>query len=69
MSSKNLGVYEELLLKNNFFRIHHSYIVNVDLAVKIQKKDGTYLEIFNKKYLPISKRRVEGFYKFLGIIK
>jgi two-component system, LytTR family, response regulator len=68
VSSKNLGLYEDLLMKNNFFRIHHSFIVNVDLSVKIQKKDGIYLEIINKKYLPISKRRVEGFYRHLGII-
>lgn len=68
VSSKNLGVYEKLLTRNNFFRIHHSYIVNVDKSVKVQKKDGVYLEIINNKHLPISKRRVEGFYKCLGII-
>jgi two-component system LytT family response regulator len=68
VSSKNLGVYEKLLSRNNFFRIHHSYIVNIDVSVKIQKKDGVYLEIINNKYLPISKRRVEGFYRCLGII-
>jgi two-component system LytT family response regulator len=68
VSSKNLGVYEKLLSQNNFFRIHHSYIVNIDKSVKIQKKDGVYLEIINNKYLPVSKRRVEGFYRCLGII-
>lgn len=68
VSSKNLGVYEKMLNRNNFFRIHHSYIVNVDKSVKVQKKDGVYLEIINNKYLPISKRRVEGFYRCLGII-
>ncbi|MEE1964564.1 LytTR family DNA-binding domain-containing protein [Allomuricauda taeanensis] len=67
VSSRNLGIYEELLANNNFFRIHHSYIVNVDLACNVFKKDGTYLEIFNKKYLPISKRKAESFYRFLGI--
>lgn len=68
VSSKHLGYYEKLLAMNpNFFRIHHSYIVNVDLAVNVYKKDGVYLEIQNKKYLPISKRKTESFYKFLGI--
>lgn len=67
MSSKNLGIYEDLLTRNNFFRIHHSFIVNVNNAIKIIKKDGSCLEINNNKYLPISKRRLEGFYNFLGI--
>jgi two-component system LytT family response regulator len=67
VSSRNLGSYEKLLVNNNFFRIHHSYIVNVDLACNIYKKDGVYLEIINKKYLPISKRKTDSFYKFLGI--
>jgi two-component system LytT family response regulator len=67
VSSRNLGVYEKLLSNNNFFRIHHSYIVNVDLASNVYKKDGTYLEIYNKKYLPISKRKAESFYRFIGV--
>ncbi len=68
VSSKNLGVYEELLSRNNFFRIHHSYIVNVELSLKVHKKDGMYLQIGDNKYLPISKRRVDSFYRHLGII-
>ncbi len=68
VSSKNLGLYEKLLNKNNFFRIHHSFLVNIDLSVKIEKEDGIYLQIINKKCLPISKRKVEKFYRFLKII-
>ncbi|GAA4277179.1 LytR/AlgR family response regulator transcription factor [Aquimarina mytili] len=67
VSSKNLGVYEELLAQNNFFRIHHSYLVNMSFALNVQKRDGTYLEIPNQKYLPVSKRKTEPFYRFLGI--
>ena len=29
LSSKNLGEYNSLLLNNYFFRIHHSYVVNI----------------------------------------
>ncbi len=67
VSSKNLGEYEKVLAHNHFFRIHHSYLVNVNYALNVQKKDGAYLEIPNQKYLPISKRKTDLFYQFLGI--
>tara|TARA_R110000868_G_C10905282_1_gene764574 strand:- start:1023 stop:1766 length:744 start_codon:yes stop_codon:yes gene_type:complete len=68
VSSKNLGFYDELLKQNNFFRIHHSFLVNVDLSLKIEKGDGVYLHVVNNKFLPISKRKVEAFYSFLKTI-
>ncbi|WP_271784467.1 LytR/AlgR family response regulator transcription factor [Aquimarina algiphila] len=67
VSSKNLGEYEKMLINNSFFRIHHSYLANMDFALNIQKKDGAYLEIQDKTYLPISKRKTEPLYRFLGI--
>ncbi len=68
VSSKNLGFYEELLKKSNFFRIHHSFLVNINLSLKIQKKGGLYLQIVNGKHLPISKRRADSFYSYLKTI-
>lgn len=67
VSSKNLGYFEKMLVNNNFFRIHYSYLANVDYAVKIEKRDGSYLEICNNLYLPISKRKADAFYQYLGI--
>ncbi|WP_378188133.1 LytR/AlgR family response regulator transcription factor [Aquimarina sp. W85] len=67
LSSKNLGEYEKLLSDDSFFRIHHSYIANIKYAINIQKKDGIYLEIPNKQFLPISKRKRESLYQYLGI--
>lgn len=67
VSSKNLGTYEELLRNNNFFRNHHSYLVNVNFISNVQKKDGVYLKILDKKYLPVSTRRIEPFYQYLRI--
>ncbi|MEM9001376.1 MAG: LytTR family DNA-binding domain-containing protein [Bacteroidota bacterium] len=67
MASKNLGEYEKLLDSNNFFRIHHSILVNMDFAVNIHKKDGNYLKMNTQKYLPISKRRVNSLYRFLNL--
>lgn len=67
VSSKNIGEYEKALINNNFFRIHHSYLANMNLALNILKKDGMYLEMAKKKYLPISKRKTDPLYLFLGI--
>jgi two-component system LytT family response regulator len=36
VSSRNLGEYSSLL-ENNFFRIHHSYVVNIKHIVKFIK--------------------------------
>ncbi|MEL6917661.1 MAG: LytTR family DNA-binding domain-containing protein [Bacteroidota bacterium] len=67
MSSRNIGEYEKLLDRNNFFRIHHSLLANMDFAVNIHKKDGNYLKLTTHKYLPISKRRVNPLYQFLNL--
>lgn len=66
-SSKNIGDYEELLGIKNFFRIHNSYIVNVKHISKITKKDGYICELFTGKGIPIAKRRLENFNKFLKL--
>jgi two-component system LytT family response regulator len=66
ISSRNLGEYSSQL-DNNFFRIHHSYIVNIRYLVKIIKKDGLYCEFSNGHVLPIAKRRQEDFIKFIKL--
>ncbi len=67
VSSKNLGTYENLLQHNNFFRIHHSYLVNMSFVSNVQKKDGVYLEMCDQKFLPVSKRKLEPFYQYLRL--
>lgn len=66
ISSRNIGEYSTLL-ENNFFRIHHSYIVNIKHIVKIIKKDGLYCEFSNGHVLPVAKRRQEEFIKFIKL--
>ena len=67
MSSRNLGEYSTLLDPNCFFRIHHSYIINIRHISKISKKDGYFCELFNGITLPIAKRRQEDFNKFIKL--
>ncbi len=66
-ASKNLGEYEKLLSNNSFLRIHHSFLVNMDFALNIHKKDGFYLRMTTQKYLPISKRKINTLYRYLNL--
>lgn len=67
MSSRNLGEYSTILDNNYFFRIHHSYIVNLRQISKISKKDGYFCEFSNGIVLPVAKRRLEDFNKFIKL--
>jgi two-component system, LytTR family, response regulator len=67
VSSRNLGEYEKQLAHNNFLRIHNSYLVNMDNVVNVQKKDGIYLKMNNNEHVPVSKRKKEVLFNYLGI--
>ena len=65
LATKNLGEYEKLLDNKNFFRIHHTYLVNLDMVESIYKSDGYYCLLNNKTQLPIAKKRKEDLNKYL----
>ncbi len=67
VACKNIGEYENLLEENVFFRIHHSYMVNLAQALNINKAAGNYCEMVNGKSLPVSKRRQDKLLKFLKL--
>ena len=67
MSSRNLGEYTAILDNNYFFRIHHSYIINLRHIAKISKKDGYFCECINGIILPVAKRRMDDFNKFIKL--
>jgi two-component system LytT family response regulator len=67
MSSRNLGEYNSILDHKYFFRIHHSYIINIRHIAKISKKDGYFCELSNGTILPVAKRRQEDFNKFIKL--
>jgi two-component system LytT family response regulator len=68
ISSKNIGDYEcRVLDKRNFFRIHNSYVINMRFLKRILKTDGNSCEMENGAILPISKRRLEAFNRFINL--
>jgi two-component system LytT family response regulator len=68
ISSKNLGDYESRVLdKSSFFRIHNSFIINMRFLVRIIKTDGNSCEMENGAIIPISKRRLEEFNRYINL--
>lgn len=59
--SRTLKEYDDLLGEQNFYRIHHSYLINLNGVKKYVRGEGGYVVMNNDKPLDVSKRRKEGF--------
>ena len=55
--SKSIKEYVELLQDYSFFRPHQSYLVNLNHVKKIDKSDGGFIIMKNKKEIPVSFRQ------------
>ena len=64
--SRTLKEYEELLVDHHFFRIHNSYVVNLNCIKKYVRGDGGHVIMSNDVSLDVSKRRKEAFLNRLG---
>lgn len=61
ITSRNLKEYEDLLSEYNFFRIHKSYLVNLQEIQKYVRGEGGQLIMSNGAALAVSKQRKEEF--------
>lgn len=61
VTSKHLKEYEDLLNGYDFFRIHKSFLVNLQEIKKYIRGEGGQLIMSNGAALPVSKQRKEGF--------
>lgn len=57
VSSKTLGEFEAQLAAVNFFRIHHSTLINIMHMREFQKNDGAYVVMENNARLEVSHRK------------
>jgi two-component system LytT family response regulator len=57
--SKTLKEFETILYKPNFFRIHHSYLINVNYVRRIIKTDGCMVELLHNIVLDVSRSKRE----------
>ena len=61
VASKPLGDFEMLLMNHRFFRIHHSYLINLNRIKEFQRHDGGYITMENNKQLEVSRRKRQEF--------
>jgi two-component system LytT family response regulator len=64
--SRTLKEYEDMLADHSFFRIHNSFLINLNSVKKYVRGEGGYVIMNNDKSLDVSKRKKEGFLSKLG---
>jgi two-component system LytT family response regulator len=73
VSTRNLGEYEKIINSLEFFRIHKSYLVNVNYITGYSNYEGNFAEMKDGRLLSISRRKVVDFRnwikKFSGTIE
>lgn len=57
MLAKTIKYVEERLHTSHFFRIHHSYLINIREVRKYIRGDGGIVEMSDGKQLPVAKNR------------
>lgn len=63
--SRTLKDIEELLDRPPFLRVHNSYLVNLDYAIRYVKGEGGYLVLNNDTTVPVSRSKKEELLKFI----
>ena len=66
MASKPIGEYEEMLQEERFFRVHRSYLINLDHIKKYVKGDGGYVVMSDGSEVEVSRRKKNDFIAVLG---
>ena len=69
MASHSLGYYESLLPAGQFFRIHHSFIVNCQKVASVNTGRGGEVLLKNGSSIPIAYRRKSAFIQLMGLKK
>jgi two-component system LytT family response regulator len=64
--SRTLKEYDDILTDQEFFRIHNSYLINLNLIRNYVRGEGGYVVMTNGKSLDVSKRKRDSFLSRLG---
>jgi two-component system LytT family response regulator len=67
-STKNLKEFDDLLSAHFFFRIHHSYLINMNHIKKYLKGEGGTVIMSNDAVIEVSRRRKSAFLEILSTI-
>lgn len=63
---KPLKHFEEILSHHRFFRVHKSYLINLDRIYKYVKSEGGYLIMDNQVHIPVSKSKKDAFLQIIN---
>jgi two-component system LytT family response regulator len=66
VSSRTLGVFEDLLSAYNFFRIHKSYLINLNHLKKYLRGEGGQVIMANGSTLDVARRKKEDLLKLVS---
>lgn len=67
--SKKIKEFHELLTNDSrFFRVHRSYLVNIQQIKKYSKRDGATLVFENNKVIPVAREKKNEFDNYIGNI-
>jgi len=64
--SKSLKDFEMMLIDNGFFRIHHTYLINMKHIRQYVKGDGGYVIMEENHHVDVSRRKKESFLKLFN---
>lgn len=63
LDTRTLKVYEEILDDKQFYRVHKSHIINMDMIKEYLSEDGHIIVLKNDVQLPVARNRVSAFLK------
>jgi len=66
--SKPIGKFEEMVASSDFFRVHHSFLINLQCVSKFIRGDGGYLVLENGATISVARNRREEFLEALSRI-
>ncbi len=61
MVSASLKHYEDLLPENDFIRVHHHHLININHVVRFLKQDGGYAIMTDGAQIEVSRRKKDMF--------
>lgn len=60
-SSKSIKEYEQMLSTKGFFRVHKSFMVNINYVLSVEKVTSDMVILKNNEHIPLAVRRKEAF--------
>lgn len=66
-ASKNIKEYEELLQDLNFFRAHHSHLINLHYVKSFSRVDGYFANMSDGSSVEVSRRKKDHFLQLMNL--